>query len=123
MGTLLHDIRYAFRMLRKTPGYTAVMLLTLALGIGANTAIFSMVNGVLLRPLPYGSGDRIVSVNPEAPAFGSGTVGVSPLEFKDMKDQSQALDALAEYHSMWFVILGDCEAERGQTVVVSDSYI
>jgi hypothetical protein len=62
MERLITEIRHATRRLGKTPGFTAVVLLTLALGIGANSAIFSIVNGVLLRPLPYPEADRLVSV-------------------------------------------------------------
>src|SRR5262245_15176397 len=68
VDTLSQDLRFAFRSLRKAPGFTAAVTITLALGIGANTAVFSMVNGVLLRALPYAGGEHVVRLRHSAPA-------------------------------------------------------
>src|SRR6516225_6073233 len=95
MGTLSQDIRYALRMLVKNPGFTIVAVLTLALGIGANTAIFSVVNAVLLSPLPYRAPDRLVAVLQTLPAKGVSNAGLSYLNFSDFAREAHAFEGLA----------------------------
>src|SRR5580765_523297 len=119
---LAQDVRFALRNLRKYPSYTAVVLLTLALGIGANTAIFSVVHAVLLRPLPYANGDRLVEVRQQQPKIGLANVGVSVKEIADYRAQTGSLDAVVEYHQMSFNLLGRGEASRVQTGVVSANF-
>jgi predicted permease len=119
---LAQDVRFALRNLRKYPSYTAVVLLTLALGIGANTAIFSVVHAVLLRPLPYANGDRLVEVRQQALKTGVANAGVSVKEINDYRAQTDALDAVVEYHQMSFNMLGRGEASRVQTGVVSANF-
>src|SRR4029453_1052736 len=122
METILQDVRYGARSLRKNPGYAAAAILTLALGIGANTAIFSVVHGVLLQSLPYGGGDRLVRVRADAPGAGIEDGAFSPLDVADIAAQSHSLSGVVEYHSMWFVLLGRKEPERVQTGVVSANF-
>jgi putative ABC transport system permease protein len=120
MRDLLQDIRFALRTLRKTPTFTALAIITIALGVGANTAAFSMVNGVLLRRLPYGANDRLVRL--KQPSSTSPDARFSVLEIKDFRTQAKSLAATAEYHSMPFQLYGDGEPQRVQTGVVSDDF-
>src|SRR5262249_939425 len=119
---LRQDVGYGLRGLRRNPGFAAIVILTLALGIGANTAIFSVVQGVLLRPLPYSEPDRSVLLNQAAPKAGQPFLGFSVPDFMDFRSRNRAFSALAEYHSMWFILLGRAEPERVQTGVVSDNF-
>ena len=91
----LQNIRYGLRMLRKQPGFTAVAVLALALGVGANTAIFSVVNGVLLRPLPFTDPDKLVMVWEKNIPRNRLTNVVSPANYLDWKRQTQTLDPMA----------------------------
>ncbi len=97
MLTLWQDIRYALRMLGKSPGFTAVVVLTLALGIGANTSIFSVVNAVLLQPLPFPQPNRIVSVYGADLRIGQTGRPLSYPDFVDLRTQNKSLDSLAAY--------------------------
>jgi len=120
--TLLQDVRYGMRSLRKNPGYAAAAVLTLALGIGANTAIFSVVHGVLLQSLPYGGGDRLVKIRVDAPGAGIKDGRYSVPELNDLRAMSHSFDGIVEYHSMFFILLGKPEPERVQTGVVTASF-
>jgi predicted permease len=118
LSSIAQDIRYGVRGLRKSPGFTLVILLTLALGIGANTAIFSVIDGVLLRPLPYPGGDRIVHLRQNI-AKTDLNAGFSPLEVGDYRAQAASVRNIVEQHSMYFTLLGRGEPMRVQTGVVS----
>jgi putative ABC transport system permease protein len=94
MDTWLKDVRYAFRRLRKTPGFSAIVLLTLALGIGANSAIFSVVNAVLLRPFPYRDPERLVVVDHFYPSLNNLEAGASAPGFRDLRDKASTFDGV-----------------------------
>jgi putative ABC transport system permease protein len=89
------DVRFAFRSFTKNPGFTAVVLLTLALGIGGSTSIFSVVNGVLLRPLPYPDPDRLVSV--QSGGQGSGDPAHAPGDYLDLQREQRSFSAIAAH--------------------------
>src|SRR5215471_8479433 len=106
------DIRYGLRMLRKNPGFTLVALLALGLGIGVNTALFSVVYGVLLKPLPFADGQQLVALRQTFTKADRDNVGFSVKEINDYRTQSQALAQLEEYHGMGFILLDGEEPER-----------
>ena len=97
MTTFLHDIRYGFRMLLKHKGFTAVAVIALSLGIGANTAIFSLVNGVLLRPLPFPDAERIIYIEGQNPGAGITESNISYLDFTDWSQQTDLFASTAAY--------------------------
>ena len=100
MHTFFSDLRYAVRQLRKAPGFTAVAVATLALGVGANTAMFSLVRGVLLRPLPYPQAERLV------------TAGVSLPDFDDLRRAATVFDETAVWASNLYVLGGGEDAAQ-----------
>ena len=115
------DVRYGVRSLRRNPGFALVVIITMALGIGANTAIFSVVNGVLLRPLPYKDGDKLVVLHQGQGDPVANDTGFSPKEMDDYR-QAQSLSGVVEFHQMFFNLLGRAEPERLSTGVVSANY-
>ena len=116
MQTLLQDLRYAARMLRNRPGFMLVAVITLALGIGANTAIFSVLYAVLLRPLPYPGSDRVVRIDETE---GRGGMGVSPPNFVDFQQQNQTFENIAAYSGGSFILTGGSQPLRIQSATVS----
>ena len=100
MQTFIQDLRYAMRMLMKYPGFTAVAVLALALGIGANTAIFSVINGVLLKPLPYDQPGQLVMVWEDPQGDGTGKNSAAGGVFLDWKEQSRSFEALSVIYGL-----------------------
>src|ERR1043165_5803623 len=117
MGILGQELRYALRALRSTPSVTLIALITLALGIGANTAIFSVVNGVLLRPLPYRDPDRVVLLSERTPKFP--VLSVSYLNFRDWRDQGKSFDSVGAIRNTALTLSGTGEPERLQAQMVT----
>ena len=120
MSLLTQDLRYAARTLGHTPGFAAVAVLTLALGIGANTAIFSFVNGILLRPLPYPDADRIVRVLEKPPGFPRN--GISTLNFLDWQKQNKVFDFMAAQTGRSMTLSGGSEPVLLHCGLVSAPY-
>ncbi len=117
---LFQDVKYAFRLWRRRPAFAAVAILTLALGVGANTAMFSIVNAVLLRPLPYANADRLVSVYTKNPNYRQGLL--SYLEYEEIRRQSKSLEGLGLFLGQSVNITGSSEPQRLVGTFASGSF-
>jgi putative ABC transport system permease protein len=120
--TFVQDIRHGVRVLLKNPGFAGAAILTLALGIGANTAIFSLVYGVLLRPLPYAQGGQLVVLHQNESKAHISDLPFSVKEIADYRDLTHTLDDVVEHHTMNFLLIGKNGAERVETAVVSANF-
>ena len=120
MPALSQDLLYALRMLFRSPGFAAIAVLTLALGIGANTALFSIVNGVLLNPLPYPHSEEIVAVSERRPG-----VDQNPpvyLNFLDWQRETQTFSSMAIYRNQEYNVTGTAEAQRVSGYMISAGF-
>src|SRR6058998_2226700 len=121
LDTLLQDLRFAFRMLLKNPGFTAIAILTLVVGIAATTAIFSVVYGVLLRPLPYPNPNRLMAVF-EVTSKGRPSRVADP-NFDDFRDQSRSFQAIAKYAANVVSVSGASQPTRTTAAGVSPDFL
>jgi putative ABC transport system permease protein len=112
MKSLWQDMRYGLRMSLKKPGFTLTAVITLSLGIGATSTIFSFVNGILLRPLPYQDSERLVALDETAPKRGVASMGVSFPNFLDWREQNQVFTGVATYSSGNYTMTGSGEPEQ-----------
>ena len=117
--TLAQDVRVGARMWLKNPGFAAVAVVTLALGIGANTAVFSAVNAVLLRPLPFSSPERLVAVGQTAPQARENLAQFSFRNFADLRQRTHTFERLAAYYYKAVTLTGQGEAVRLRAVVAT----
>ena len=119
---LRQDVRFAVRTLRRSPGFTTAAVLVLGLGIGANTAMFSVIDGVLLKPLPFRDGHELMLVQHLAPAANVADAAVSINELYDYRQRLRSVRDLVEYHSMSFTLLNQGDPDRVDTGVVSANF-
>ena len=110
METLLQDLKYGFRVLLKSPGFTTVAILTLALGIGVNTALFSIVNAVLLDPLPFPHSEQLVTLYESKPHFDKGSFSYP--DFLDLQSQNRSFSSVAAYRETGYTLSGSGQSER-----------
>jgi putative ABC transport system permease protein len=120
---MLQDARYAVRLLRRSPAFTLVAVATLGLGIGANTAIFSVVHGVLLRPLPFPDSGRIVALEPVITRPVRHAASGSYPDFVDWRSQSKSFEAMASRHGVGFTLTGTAQASHLQAQAVSSDFL
>jgi predicted permease len=116
----LQDVRYGARTLRKNPGFTAIAILTLALGIGANTSLFSVVNGVLLNPLPYLHPEQLVTMHESKPNFKNGSISYP--NFRDWQKQNHTFSGMAITRTYTYTLTGKGQAEQLRTRFISSDF-
>ena len=121
LETTLQDLRFALRLMRRSPGFSAVVLLTLAIGIGANTVMFSIVNTLLLRPLPYREPDRLVSVQ-TVDGTGRRPYATAPPDFYTYRKETRTLEQLEAYYTGPYNLTGGLDPERLPTLTVSSGF-
>jgi hypothetical protein len=119
---MLTDLRYAIRSLSRAPGFAIAVILTLGLGIGANTAIFSVVRGVLLKPLPHRDGDRLLYLRHSLDGPGGENILFSVPEILDFRSSAQSLEGIAEYSQMAYTLVGENDAVRINVGLVTGNY-
>jgi predicted permease len=122
VDTLLLDLRFAARSLRKNQSFATVAVLTLALGIGANAAMFAVVNAILLRPLPFAAADRLVRVTGDLSGFGAHDAGLSPPELYDYRDRADLFESISGVYPIDANVTEIDEPERVEILLVSPSY-
>lgn len=122
MATLFSDLRYAIRSLLRSPGFAIAAIATLALGIGANTAVYSLVRGVLFRPLPFAAPQRIVALNETYPARGDTAMVASPPNYMDWKAQSRSFSSMAAYTTSDLALSKGGEPERLRATLVTADF-
>ncbi|HMD32228.1 MAG TPA: ABC transporter permease, partial [Candidatus Acidoferrales bacterium] len=120
MNGFWQDVRFGLRVLTKNPGFTAVAILTLALGIGANSALFSVVNGVLLKPLPFPEPDRLYAIYSSSPTFQHSSIAYP--NFLDWQKQNRSFSALGAFRSANYNLTGSGEPERLHAHMISADF-
>src|SRR5437773_6333579 len=119
---LISDLRYAVRSLSRARGFALAVILTLGLGIGANTAIFSVIRGVMLKPLPHRDGDRLMYLRQSADGPGRDNVAFSVPEINDFRETSKTLAGIAEYSPLTLSLVTDNDAVRINVGLVTGNY-
>src|ERR1700704_3826740 len=117
---MFQDLRLGIRMLMRTPGFTAVVVLTLAVGIGANVALFSVVNGVLLNPLPFPQPEQLVTLAQSKPNFDAGAIPYP--NFRDLQKENRTFSAMAISRGSGFSLIGAGEPERVTARLISAEF-
>src|SRR5262249_11851674 len=112
MDSLLRDVRHAVRRIVSTPGFATIAMLTLAFGIGANVAIFTVVNAVLIRPLPFPDPDRLVRIAADARATGGRNIGISEPELEDLRNRAEIFEGVTALWPVSASFVGGAQPER-----------